>query len=120
MRTLGILVASAVPLVDALDVAGEVVGNDQIRADVQAASAQVREGVSLTGALGRFEWLVPMASRLLAGGERSGELAPMLERAAELLERDLEADGQFVLTVLMTQLILVVGLMVLYIVLARS
>lgn len=118
MRTLGILVASAVPLVDALDVAGEVVGNDQIRADVQAASAQVREGVSLTGALGRFEWLVPMARRLLAGGERSGELAPMLERAAELLERDLEAAGQFVLAVLQPLLILVVGLMVLYIVLA--
>lgn len=118
MRTLGILVASAVPLVDALDVAGEVVSNDQIRADVQVASAQVREGVSLTGALGRFEWLVPMARRLLAGGERSGELAPMLERAAELLERDLEAAGQFVLAVLQPLLILVVGLMVLYIVLA--
>ncbi|HLS06112.1 MAG TPA: type II secretion system F family protein, partial [Wenzhouxiangella sp.] len=118
MRTLGILVASAVPLVDALDVAGEVVGNDQIRADVLAASAQVREGVSLTGALGRFGWLVPMARRLLAGGERSGELAPMLERAAELLERDLEAAGQFVLAVLQPLLILVVGLMVLYIVLA--
>jgi general secretion pathway protein F len=117
-RTLAILVASAVPLVDALRVAGEVIGNRRIRADVAAAGAQVREGVSLTHALGRYDWLPPMSRRLLAGGERSGELAPMLEQAARLQERELEAASQLLLAVLQPVLILAVGLVVLYIVLA--
>lgn len=117
-RTLAILVGSAVPLVDALRVAGEVIGNRRIQADVVAAGAQVREGVSLTRALGQFEWLPPMARRLLAGGEKSGELAPMLEQAARLLERELQAASQLLLAVLQPILILIVGLVVLYIVLA--
>jgi general secretion pathway protein F len=117
-RTLAILVASAVPLVDALRVAGEVVGNRRIRADVAAAGAQVREGVSLTRALGQYDWLPPMARRLLSGGERSGELAPMLEQAARLQERELQSASQLLLAVLQPALILVVGLVVLYIVLA--
>lgn len=118
MRTLSILVASAVPLVDALKVAGEVVGNRRLRADVERAAGQVREGMSLTRALGEHDWLPPMARRLLSGGERSGELAPMLEQAARLLERDLEAAGELLLAVLQPALILLVGLVVLYIVLA--
>src|SRR5699024_3891046 len=118
MRTLAILAASTVPLVDALRVAGEVVGNRRIRADVAIAAAQLREGVSLTLALGQFAWLPPMARRLLAGGERSGELAPMLEQAARLQERELQAASQLLLAVLQPVLILVVGLVVLYIVLA--
>jgi general secretion pathway protein F len=118
MRTLSILVASAVPLVDALKVAGEVVGNRRLRADVERAAGQVREGMSLTRALGEHDWLPPMARRLLSGGERSGELAPMLEQAASLLERDLEAAGELLLAVLQPVLILLVGLVVLYIVLA--
>ena len=117
-RTLAILVTSAVPLVDALRVAGEVIGNLRIRADVASAGAQVREGVSLTQSLGRFEWLPPMARRLLAGGERSGELAPMLEQAARLQERELQTASQLLLAVLQPALILAVGLVVLYIVLA--
>jgi general secretion pathway protein F len=117
-RTLAILAASTVPLVDALRVAGEVIANRRIRADVATAAAQVREGVSLTRALGQFDWLPPMARRLLAGGERSGELAPMLEQAARLQERELQAASQLLLAVLQPVLILVVGLVVLYIVLA--
>lgn len=118
MRTLAILVGSAVPLVDALQVASEVVVNRRIRADVEAASAQLREGISLTRALGQYDWLPPMARRLLSGGERSGELAPMLEQAARLQERELQAASQLLLAVLQPLLILLVGAVVLYIVLA--
>lgn len=117
-RTLAILVASAVPLVEALRVAGQVMGNHRIRMDVELAAEQLREGISLTRALGQFDWLTPMARRLMAGGERSGELAPMLEQAARLQEGELQVVSQLVLAVLQPVLILAVGLVVLYIVLA--
>jgi len=117
-RTLAILTASAVPLVEALRVAGSVVQNTVVRRDIERAAAQVREGVSLTRALEHSSWLPPMARRLIAGGERSGELAPMLEHAAAIQERDLQSATTVLLAVLQPALILMVGLMVLYIVLA--
>lgn len=117
-RTLAILTSSAVPLVEALRVASGVVVNQIARQDIERAAAQVREGVSLTRALENSDWLPPMARRLIAGGERSGELAPMLEHAAAIQERELQSATTILLSVLQPLLILAVGLMVLYIVLA--
>ena len=117
-RTLAILAASAVPLVEALQVSAGVVGNGVVRADIQRAAAQVREGVSLSRALDGSGWLPPVARRLISGGERSGELAPMLEHAADIQEQALASATTVMLAVLQPVLILLVGLMVLYIVLA--
>ncbi len=117
-RTLAILVASAVPLVEALKVSAGVVGNRVVRADIERIAAQVREGVSLSRALNSAGWLPPVARRLISGGERSGELAPMLDHTASIQERELNAATSVLLAVLQPLLILVVGLMVLYIVLA--
>lgn len=117
-RTLAILSNSAVPLVEALSVASRVVSNLQIRADIERAAAQVREGQTLTAALQAASWLPPMARRLIAGGERSGELAPMLEHAADIQERELNSATAVMLSVLQPALILIVGGLVLYIVLA--
>jgi general secretion pathway protein F len=117
-RTLAILSNSAVPLVEALNVASRVVSNLQIRSDIERAAAQVREGQSLAAALHGAGWLPPMARRLIAGGERSGELAPMLEHAADIQERELHSATAIMLSVLQPALILLVGALVLYIVLA--
>lgn len=117
-RTLAILVSSAVPLVEALKVAAAVVSNRIVQADVERAAAQVREGVSLSKALESAPWLPPVARRLISGGERGGELAPMLEHAASIQERELNSATTVLLAVLQPMLILLVGLMVLYIVLA--
>jgi general secretion pathway protein F len=117
-RTLAILTSSAVPLVEALRVAASVVMNRVVRQDVERAAAQVREGVSLTRALEGASWLPPMARRLISGGEKSGELAPMLEHAADIQERELQSATTILLAVMQPVLILLVGLMVLYIVLA--
>jgi general secretion pathway protein F len=63
-------------------------------------------------------WLPPLTRRLIHGGEQAGELGEMLEHAAALQEADLADTGQILLAVLQPVLILLVGLVVLYIVLA--
>ncbi|MEX0915962.1 MAG: type II secretion system F family protein [Wenzhouxiangellaceae bacterium] len=117
-RTLAILVSSSVPAVEALKAASEVIGNRKVRADLEAAAARVREGASISGAMQPIEWLPPLTRRLIHGGEQAGELGEMLEHAAELQESDLQDAGQVLLAVLQPALILLVGLVVLYIVLA--
>jgi len=83
-----------------------------------AAADRVREGASISAALEPLEWLPALTQRLIRGGERAGELGDMLEHAAALQEADLADAGQVLLAVLQPLLILLVGLVVLYIVLA--
>lgn len=117
-RTLAILVASAVPAVEALKASADVVGNRKVRADLEAAAGRVREGASLAAAMQPVDWLPPLTRRLIHGGEQAGELASMLEHAAEIQESDLRDTGQVLVAVVQPVLILLVGLVVLYIVLA--
>lgn len=117
-RTLAILVGSAVPAVEALGAAAEVVGNRKVRQDLAQAAARVREGSAIADALDDADWLTPLTRRLVRGGEQAGEMGAMLDHAADLQEADLNDAGQVLLGVLQPVLILVVGLVVLYIVLA--
>jgi len=117
-RTLAILVSSSVPAVEALKAASEVISNRKVRADLEAAAARVREGASISAAMQPIDWLPPLTRRLIHGGEQAGELGDMLEHAAELQESDLQDASQVLLAVLQPALILLVGMVVLYIVLA--
>jgi general secretion pathway protein F len=89
-RTLSILSASAVPVLDALRIAGEVVTNLPMRDAVNEAAARVREGAPIGRSLAASRLFPPMTIHLISSGESSGELENMLDRAAANQERELE------------------------------
>ncbi len=116
--TLAILVGSGAPLLRSLDAAADVVRMLPLRAAAGAASALVREGVALARALREQRVFPPVLVHLVASGEQSGRLAPMLERAAEELERDAERRLAWLAALLQPALIVVMGAIVLVLVLA--
>lgn len=117
-RTLSLLVGSAVPVLDALKVSSRVLGNRAMRADVERAAGRVREGSGIAQALGESGYFPPVALRLIAGGERSGQLDVMLDAAADTLERQVRSTMSILMGVLEPALILFMGVIVLLIVLA--
>ena len=117
-RTLALLTASAVPLLDALNIAAQVVPNLPMRAALKRAALKVREGGSFSRALGDSGYFPPVALRLIASGERAGELEHMLEEAANHQQRELDRWVTTLTAILGPLVILVVGAMVLFIVLA--
>ena len=117
-QTLAMLLASGVPLVDALKVASRVVRNPSLSMAVDDVAARVREGDSLSAALRRTPVFPPVSQRLIESGEQSGELAVMLERVAELQEQQVRTAMSVLVAVLQPALIIIVGLFVLLIVLA--
>lgn len=116
--TLGILTASGIPLLNAMQSAVQVVTNLPMRAAVEDALRQVREGGSLSRALGKSKLFPPMVIHLIGSGESSGRLDTMLTRAAEAQARELEAWVAALTALLEPVLILVMGGIVLFIVLA--
>jgi general secretion pathway protein F len=117
-RTLSILTASAVPVLDALRIAGEVVTSLPMRDAVTAATARVREGAPIGRSLAASRLFPPMTIHLISSGESSGRLENMLERAAINQERELESLVAALTGLLGPLLIVAMGLFVMGIVFA--
>lgn len=116
-RTLSILAASGVEVLEALDIGAQVITNRPMRKAVNTAAAQVREGLPLSSALERTGYFPPMLLHLIASGEQSGQLDSMLEKAATHQERELNSLMAIFLGLFEPVIILVMGGIVLTIVL---
>ncbi len=116
--TLGILTSSGIPLLQAMQSAVLVVSNLPMRAAVDDALRQVREGAGLARALGKAKLFPPLVIHLIGSGEASGNLDVMLARAAETQARELENWVKALTALLEPVMILVVGAVVGFIVLA--
>lgn len=117
-RTLSILIESRVPILDALNASSEVIFNEPIKAAIKKAVIDVREGEPVYKALDKSKQLPPITIHLIASGEESGNLAPMLEKAARFEEKSLETSIAKFLALFEPLLILLMGGLVLVIVLA--
>ena len=116
--TLGILSASGVPLIRALEAGAQTLGNEALRATVVDAIARVREGASLSRALAAGGCFPPLMLHMIASGEATGHLAEMLERTAATLAGETERRALALTGILEPLLILLMGGVVLLIVLA--
>jgi general secretion pathway protein F len=116
--TLSILMASGVPLLEALRIAGQVMSNLVLRDESENVAEQVQQGSSLHRALGDSGRFPPMMVHMVASGEASGELETMLERSAVNQERELEMTLGTVMSLFEPLMVVVMGGMVLLIVLA--
>ena len=117
-RTFSILSGSAVPVLDAMRISGEVVTNLPMRDAVIEASQRVREGAPIGRSLGQSKLFPPMTIHLISSGESSGELEAMLERSAVSQERELDGLLTALVGLLGPLMIVTMGLFVMGIVFA--
>lgn len=117
-RTLGILNAAAVPVLEAMEAACQLIKPMPMAEKVQEAIVNVREGNAIYTSLQKTTYFAPMFIHLVASGEMSGKLDQMLEKAASYLEKDVEGLIDTALTLFEPLMIIVMGGIVLYIVLA--
>jgi len=89
-----------------------------LKANMNEAAAEVAEGVSINRALARRGNFPPLLIQMVASGEASGQLGEMLEKAATVMERELEARVAVLVGLFEPFMILFMGGVVLMIVLA--
>ena len=116
--SLATLVSSAVPLVEALHAAAAVTPNRWVRERALHVAARVREGISLRAAMTEAGVFPLMLTAIVASGEASGQLGPALSRAADELDRELDAVTTALVALVEPLVLLLMGGMVLMMVLA--
>ncbi|ENO8415469.1 type II secretion system inner membrane protein GspF [Vibrio mimicus] len=117
-RTLSICTSSAIPILDGMRVAVDVMTNQFVKQQVLAAAENVREGSSLRKALEQTKLFPPMMLHMIASGEQSGELEGMLTRAADNQDSSFESTVNIALGIFTPALIALMAGMVLFIVMA--
>jgi general secretion pathway protein F len=118
IHTFGILFAAGVSVLETMRVAASLVTNVIMRQAFDVAAIKVREGTGISEALKETSYISPMAIHLIGSGEKSGQLSNMMERAASHLDNEVKRLVDTSLTLLEPMVILMMGAIVLFIVLA--
>jgi general secretion pathway protein F len=111
-RTLSTLLASGVPLLIAMGIVKNVLGNRLLENVVAEATGSIREGESIAEPLRRSGQFPPMVTHMIAVGEKSGQLEEMLENVSRAYEADVETKVATLTSMLEPLVIVVMGGMV--------
>lgn len=117
-HTFAILFAAGVSVLDAMRVSSSLVNHVIMREKFEQATIQVKEGMPISQALSQTTFFTPMASHLIASGEKSGQIAELMERTAVYLDTEIKRLIDTALTLLEPLVILFMGGVILFIVLA--
>lgn len=111
-RTLSTLVAGAIPVDRALRIVSPVVGNLVVAEQIDAASARVMEGTSLSEALRTSSEIPPTLVQMVAVGEESGKLDFILGKMADALDGEIDARLSRLFSLMEPVIILFMGIVV--------
>lgn len=109
---------SGIPILNALAICADTAGNTIIHDSIMQVAAQVSEGAPLAPALDDTKQFPPMVTRMIAAGEKSGNLDEMLDEIATFYSRDVDFAVAKMTKLIEPLMTIVVGGIVLFVLLA--
>jgi type IV pilus assembly protein PilC len=107
--TLGMLLRSGVPILQALDIVTDTVNNRVIAKAVADVQSSVREGESIAKPLSKHAIFPPMVVQMLAVGEETGQIDTMLDKVATFYDQEVEASVDALTSLIEPLLIAIIG-----------
>lgn len=117
-RTLAVLMHSGVPILQALEIVSETVGNGVMAKAILDVQTSVKEGESIAQPLETHDVFPPMVVQMMAVGEETGALDTMLNKIAEFYEQEIEATVESLTSLIEPLLIAFMGAVVGFMVIA--
>jgi general secretion pathway protein F len=118
LRTLGTMLKSGVPVLGALAVVGDMMSNQIVARSVQRLADSVKRGGTVASGMREHGQFPMLAVHMVRVGEETGRLEDMLLKAAETLEGDVRTDLKRMIGLLEPAVILAMGVLVAFIVVA--
>lgn len=117
-RTLGILLASGIPILRALDIVKGVVGNRFVANAVDSVRDSIGRGTNVADAMKRTGLFPPIVLHIIATGQISGGIENGLIDIANMYDDEVELTSRTLVSLLEPAILLVMGAVVGFIVLA--
>ena len=117
-RTFSGMIASGVPILQAIEIAGETSGNTVITDAMDEVYASVKGGGTIAHPIGEHEIFPPMVEHMVSVGEESGQLEQMLSKIADFYEAEVDAKIKSLTALIEPLMIIVVGSVVGFIVIS--
>lgn len=108
-RTLGTLLRSGVPMLQALDITRNVMGNVDLMNLIDETKEDIREGEGMAVSLKKKKKFPPIVTHMIAVGERSGQLEDMLDNIADAYDQQVDTNVQIMTSLLSPLLIIIMG-----------
>lgn len=111
-RTLALLYASGVPLLNAIKLAGDSVGNHEFAKTMEAAEDEIKAGAPLSECLRENPYFLDSAVGMVSAGEESGKLDAMLEKVANFYEHKVNSQLQSLTATIEPIMMILIGLVI--------
>jgi type IV pilus assembly protein PilC len=111
-RSLSILLKSGIPIVSAVDIMKNMIGNRVVGKNFEACAAAIKEGKGIAGPIGELGFFPMLLVHMIAIGESSGELDEMLGRTAGFFDLEVEESIERLTVMIEPLLIIVLGAVV--------
>jgi len=111
-RTLGTMISSGVPLLEALNICSKTSGNKVVERDVQRARVGISEGKSIVDPLMESPVFPTMVTQMIAVGEQTGALDKMLNKIADFYEDEVDTAVAGLKQLIEPVIIVVLGIVV--------
>ncbi len=89
-RTMGTMLASGVPILEALDIVAGTAGNSVIEEGLQTVRAKISEGKAMSQPLAQLKYFPPMVVQMIAVGESTGAMDTMLNKIADFYDDEVD------------------------------
>ena len=111
-RTLATLVKSGVPILGSLEIVAKTSGNKIVERAVMAARTSIKEGENIADPLGASKVFPTMVTRMIAVGEKTGELEKMLTKIADFYENEVDAAVTALTSLIEPMVIAILGVII--------
>lgn len=117
-RTLGTLLASGVPIIDALEITARTAGNKVVEGAVQGVIVSIKEGKSIATPLSQEKVFPPMVVQMINVGEATGALDTMLSKIADFYDEEVDTAVEALTSLLEPMLMVFLGVVLGFVVIA--
>jgi type IV pilus assembly protein PilC len=117
-RTLGTLVSGGIPVVTAIDVVADAMGNEVYKVELKQVKQRVLEGQALWASMEKTRMMTPMAVEMIEVGESTGSLAEMLDQVSQFYDEELTTAVERFVALLEPMLLLVMAVIIALVVLS--
>jgi len=111
-RTFASLLATGIPVVQALDASGKGTGNTVIIDATQQAGEKIQEGSSVAAPLEESDVFPPMVTHMIAVGEETGDIPDMMEKVASFFEEEVATMTKGLTSLIEPLMLIVIGVLV--------